>query len=59
MFTLWVYECVWGVTMCVCGVNRGQKRSSEPLKLDLQVVVSQPRGVLGTDLIGEMGLIQA
>ena len=38
------------VCVCVCGVHGGQKRVSDPLELELQVVVSRLMWVLVTEL---------
>lgn len=37
--------------MCKCGGLASQKRALDPLKLELQVVVSCPTSLLGTELM--------
>lgn len=43
-----LYGCIW-VCVCVCGALRCQKRALGPLEMELQVALSHPLQVLGSE----------
>ena len=53
-FKVYGYVRVWFICLCIyvhaCGTYRGQKRISDPLELELQVVMSCLIWVQGTEI---------